>query len=75
MIFGEKGIFSYIKLRKEIANRELVKQELSLKIRGKKNIVDAISINSLDIDLLDEQARKSLGYVNKNEIVIYTKND
>ncbi len=27
--------------------------------------------NSLDLDLVDEQSRKTLGYVGKDEIVIY----
>ena len=30
-----------------------------------------MSINSLDLDLLDEEARKDLGYAGKQEIVIY----
>ena len=40
-------------------------------------MVDAMNSDSLDIDLLDEQARKNLGFAGKNEVVIYknTKNE
>lgn len=37
----------------------------------KQNMVDGMSADSLDLDLLDEQARKDLGYAKKSEIVIY----
>ena len=37
-------------------------------------MVDGMNTNSLDVDLLDEQARKNLGYVGKNEVVIYQDN-
>ena len=34
-------------------------------------MVDGMNSNSLDVDLLDEQARRVLGYAGKNEVVIY----
>lgn len=70
-IFGDKGLIDFYKLRKQIANKEATKQELSQKMQAKKNMVDGMNLNSLDLDLLDEQSRKVLGYVGKNEVVIY----
>lgn len=70
-IFNEKGLVKLFSLKKQIANKELTKQDLSVKMQAKKNMVDGMNLNSLDVDLLDEQARKSLGYVGKNEMVIY----
>jgi hypothetical protein len=43
-------------------------------MQAKKNMVDGMSLNSLDLDLLDEESRKVLGYVGKNEVVIYQEN-
>ena len=70
-MFGSKGFVKYISLQKEIANHDLTKQELQDKLRAKKNMVDGMNVDSLDLDLLDEEARRSLGYSNKNEVLIY----
>lgn len=71
IFFGDKGLVEYFALKKQISNREATKQELLSKMQAKKNMVDGISLNSLDLDLLDEQSRKVLGYVGKDELVIY----
>lgn len=70
-IFGEKGLVKLFDLKQRIENKEIIKEELSAKMRAKKNLVDGMSPESLDLDLLDEQSRKVLGYVGKNEVVIY----
>lgn len=70
-LFNEKGLVQYFALKKQIANKEYTKQDLSAKMQAKKNMVDGMNLNSLDVDLLDEQARKVLGYAGKNEVVIY----
>ena len=40
-------------------------------MQNKKDMVNAMSVDSLDFDLLDEQVRKNLGYASKNEVIIY----
>lgn len=70
-LFGEKGLFKLFDLGQRIENKEIIKEELAAKMRAKKNLVDGMSSESLDLDLLDEQSRKVLGYVGKNEVVIY----
>lgn len=70
-IFGQKGLISLSKLSEQIEKKEMVKQELLNTIESKKNLVEGMSPDSLDLDLLDEQSRKVLGYVGKNEVVIY----
>lgn len=72
--FGNKGLITYFSLKKEIAKQDLTKQELQNKLQNKKNMVGGMNQDSLDLDLLDEQARRSLGYSNKNEVVIYHEN-
>ena len=70
-IFSEKGLVQFFALKQQIENKETTKQELSTKMQAKKNMVDGMNLNALDIDLLDEQARKVLGYAGKNEVIIY----
>ncbi len=70
-IFGQKGLIKYFNFKEEIASRENVKQELLNKMEAKKNMVQGMNSETIDIDLLDEQARKVLGYAGKNEVVIY----
>jgi cell division protein FtsB len=71
IIFGDKGLLKLATLSKQIQNEETTKKEIFAKLQFKKNMVDGMNLNSLDIDLLDEQARKVLGYAGKNEVIIY----
>lgn len=73
--FGQKGLFSYVALQKQIDNQDLIKRELSNKMQVKKNMVEGMNVESLDLDLLDEEARRALGYSNKNEVVIYQNSE
>ena len=61
----------YFQLKKELQNKEFVKEGLENKMENKQNMVNGMSVESLDLDLLDEEARKDLGYAGKQEIVIY----
>ena len=74
LFFGQKGLVEMIDLKNQIANQDLTKKELINEIKNKKIRVDSMKPGSLDLDLLDEQARKSLGYSSKDEIVVYEKN-
>lgn len=70
-IFGDKGLLKLLELQKIIANKESIKMEYEEKVKNKQNMVDGMKSESLDLDLLDEQTRKNLGYVGKNEIIIH----
>ena len=74
-VFGQKGLFKLFKLEKIISNKESVKKEYQEKVKAKKDMVDGMKPGSLDVDLLDEQTRKNLGYVGKNEVVIYEEEE
>ena len=58
-------------LNQQIEEKKISKENLDKKIENKKNMIKGMSSDSLDVDLLDEQSRKTLGYVGKDEIVIY----
>lgn len=70
-VFGDKGLTKYFDLKNQIANKDVVKNALIATVDSKKHLINAMNISSLDLDLLDEQARRVLGYVGKNEVVIY----
>jgi cell division protein FtsB len=74
-IFGNKGLFRYFELKEEIKKQEIVQKELLNVIKNKENMIKGMSPESLNIDLLDEQSRKTLGYVGEKEIVIYKEEE
>ncbi len=71
-VSGERGV---VALFKEDRNLELLKAELE-QVRSEREALESkvhrLSSNSLDLDLLDEQARRVLGLAGKNEVVIFT---
>lgn len=74
LFFGQKGLLEMIELQDKMANKDLAKKELINEIKGTKIRVDSMRDESLDLDLLDEQARKKLGLAGQKEIVIYKDN-
>ena len=74
-LFGGKGLVRYFQIKGELQQKELVKEGLENKMENKQNMVSGMSVESLDLDLLDEEARKNLGYAGKEEIVIYDEKD
>ncbi len=74
-LFGDKGLVRYFEIKKELRQKELVKDGLENKMENKQNMVDGMSVESLDLDLLDKEARKNLGYAGKGEIVIYDEKE
>ncbi len=71
IIFGEKGLITLFALQKQIDNKEISRQEAANKMQNKKDMVNGMKPESLDLDLLDEQARRTLGYAGKNEVILY----
>lgn len=67
---GERGIYAYLK---QSRNLEKSQQELARLVSERESLenrVHLLSDKSLDLDLLDEQARRVLGKSNKGEVVI-----
>ncbi len=75
LFFGQKGVAEMMLLKNQVLNQDLTKKELINEIKARKLRVDGIGLESLDLDLLDEQARKNLGHSTENEIVIYEESD
>lgn len=70
---GERGMLALIQLTQKVDRME---NELDLVRAERLSIEHKVTLmrpDSLDLDLVDEQARRSLGYANKDEIVIFTE--
>jgi cell division protein FtsB len=70
VINGDFSVFvaSQAKIKNNMLNEEL--ENLKIKVQIQENLNRRISSKSLDLDLLDEQARKVLGYARADEIII-----
>lgn len=70
LLIGRRGLISMIKLRNQI---ECASHELEL-VRAHRieieNQVTLLSASSLDLDMLDEKARKILDLAGPNEVVL-----
>ncbi len=74
-IYGEKGLQDLMRLQKEIEQKKVIENTLSNIRKSKEERVKKMRPESLDLDLLDEQVRKNLGYGDEDEIIIYDKKD
>ena len=70
-ISGEKGLLSMLKLKSKVEKAESELKTISHEKAQLQKKVSLLYENSLDLDLLDEQARRSLGYSKKDEVVIF----
>ena len=74
MVSGDRGILAYFKLNSLITS---VRSELDL-VRAERITLEHASnllkSDSLDLDLLEEQAKKVLGYAKPEEMVIIEDN-
>ena len=70
-MLGNKGVFTLIALDSQISKKDIIVQDLENKVKAKEAVVSGMKLDSLDLDLLDEQSRKILGYMGKDELVVY----
>jgi len=70
LINGQRGLLKYFYLTKQ--NQEYNQVLLNLKTQNEhySDRIKRLQPNTVDLDFLDEQVRKRLGYIDKNEIVI-----
>ncbi|MDP2193642.1 MAG: septum formation initiator family protein, partial [Alphaproteobacteria bacterium] len=67
----ERGIISWMSLSQKVQEEEKVLQALTSQQKALEQRVKLLRPDSLDLDMLDEQARRLLNYSRKQEIVIY----
>ena len=70
LINGQRGLLKYFYLTKQ--NQEYSQTLAKLKVENQyyNDRINRLQPNTVDLDFLDEQVRKKLGFVDKNEIVI-----
>ncbi|HEX2582369.1 MAG TPA: septum formation initiator family protein [Dongiaceae bacterium] len=69
-INGERGFLAWIRLNRDITEAQQQLAKLNDTYSRLEHRAALLSPNTLDPDMLDEQARRMLGYANSNEIVI-----
>lgn len=67
---GDYGVFRQVEIAAEAETLLAERDALATELAEMQNRTRRLSDEFLDIDLLDEQARKVLGYVRADEIVI-----
>jgi cell division protein FtsB len=72
--FGAKGFLAYKEVLHNFNDLQFTKEMIRQNFQMKAKAVEHMNLQSLDLDLVDEQSRKILGYINKNEVVLYRKN-
>lgn len=68
--FGDRGLLKLASLQNYLDDKSIIKEDLTNRVQSKRAMVNGMG-SYLDLDLLDEQSRKVLGYVGRDEIVIY----
>lgn len=69
-IQGNNGLNQQVQLRDQLADLTATHEEIRTEVEFLKNKTRRISDEYLDLDLLDEMARKLLGYVRSGEIIV-----
>jgi|TARA_Y100000389_G_scaffold205000_1_gene261810 cell division protein FtsB len=72
---GKDGYKEYIDVKSQIREKKYIQDSLLNKKKSKEEKIIKMRPQSLDIDLLDEEVKKNLGYVNDKEIMIYQEKD
>lgn len=71
LLNGNNGLFAMIQLNNKLVEAQARLDEIKFERLKLQHKVSMLSPESLDLDLLDEEARKNLGYAKPNEIIIF----
>lgn len=52
-------------------NKNIELQRLQIELQNKKNKVDRLKTDNLDLDLFEEEFRKNFSFIHENEIVVF----
>ena len=70
LVYGQRGLLQYFYLSKQNQEYNETLFQLTSENQYMSNRIKKLQPNTLDLDFLDEQVRKKLGFIEKNEIVI-----
>ncbi|MGD9649832.1 MAG: septum formation initiator family protein [Dongiaceae bacterium] len=69
-IQGDRGLITYFRLRADLNKSEIQRDELAIKRQQLESEVQQLRPDHVDPDRLEEEAKRSLGYAKKNELMI-----
>jgi cell division protein FtsB len=70
LVYGQRGLLQYFYLSKQNQEYNETLAQLTSENQYLDNQIKKLQPNTVDLDFLDEQVRKKLGLIDKNEIVI-----
>ena len=70
LVYGQRGLLQYFYLSKQNQQYNEKLFQLTSENQYMSNRIKKLQPNTVDLDFLDEQVRKKLGFIDKNEIVI-----
>jgi cell division protein FtsB len=70
-VSGERGVFALMRESSKLDTLKTELAEIKTKRESLEKKVQKLSSGSIDLDLLDEQARHVLGRAGKDEVVIF----
>jgi cell division protein FtsB len=70
LVYGQRGLLQYFYLSKQNQEYKEMLSVLNSENQYLSNRIKKLQPNTVDLDFLDEQVRKKLGLIDKNEIVI-----
>ena len=70
LIYGQRGLLEYFYLSKKNQEYNQLLTKITLENDYLSDRIERLQPNTVDLDFLDEQVRKKLGLIDKNEIVI-----
>ena len=70
LVYGQRGLLQYFYLTKQNQEYRETLAQLTFENQYLSNRIKKLQPNTVDLDFLDEQVRKKLGLIDKNEIVI-----
>ena len=70
LVYGQRGLLQYFYLSKQNQEYNETLARLTKENQYLNNRIKKLQPNTVDLDFLDEQVRKKLGLIDKNEIVI-----
>ena len=70
LVYGQRGLLQYFYLSKQNQEYKDTLAQLTSENQYMSNRIMKLQPNTVDLDFLDEQVRKKLGLIDKNEIVI-----
>jgi len=67
---GNHGVYALLREQRRLASQQQGLESLRAERLAAEHRVMLLSDRSLDLDMLDERARKVLGYADKEEVII-----